>query len=141
MEKCDKCGKTGEDRRTLWMACFYAMDELPVPFKQVAIRGVHQDHISDEESSFFKGIKRPIFKDTPECEERQYRFYTLRVCKECRASWMDAISAWFSQSGKRDATGTGVFGRKNGAAYEMTEEEIKAKWGFLEVIEKLPETP
>ena len=129
METCDKCGKVGDDRRTLWMACFYAMDELSIPFKQVAIRGVHQDHTSDEESKLFEGVKYPVFTDTPECEERQYGFFTLRVCKDCRASWMEAISSWFNSGEKRESTGTGVFGRKNGATYEMTEEEVAARWG------------
>ena len=130
MEKCDKCGKKGEDRRTLWMACFYAMNELQVPFEQVAIRGTLQQKTGEEQSAIFEHVKNPVFTDHPEADERQHGFFTLRVCKECRASWMDAISSWFnSGSEKRKSTGTGVFGRKNGATYEMTEEEVKAKWG------------
>jgi hypothetical protein len=31
-ERYVRCGEEGEDRRTLRMACFYAMDELNVPF-------------------------------------------------------------------------------------------------------------
>ena len=31
-EKCDRCGSVGSDRRTLLMRCFYAMEELGVPF-------------------------------------------------------------------------------------------------------------
>ena len=33
-EKCHRCGSVGEDRRTLWMACFYAMSELGIPFER-----------------------------------------------------------------------------------------------------------
>lgn len=34
MEKCQRCGEDGEDRRTLWMACFYEMIELGLPFEK-----------------------------------------------------------------------------------------------------------
>ena len=33
-EACQRCGEIGEDRRTLWMACFYAMGELGLPFEE-----------------------------------------------------------------------------------------------------------
>lgn len=60
---CVRCGDVGEDRRTLWMACLYAMEELKLPFDIV--------------------------------EMKPQRMYTLLVCKDCRASWMKAIKAWF----------------------------------------------
>jgi len=31
-ELCQRCGASGYDRRTLWMACLYEMDELGLPF-------------------------------------------------------------------------------------------------------------
>lgn len=127
-EKCDRCGEIDEDRRTLWMACFYAMNELRVPFKNVAIRGVHQSKIGEEKSSILENISYPVFSDTPGAEERQHGFYTLRVCKKCRAEWMNAIEKWFTEIEKENATGTGVFCRKNGANVELTEEEIKEMW-------------
>jgi hypothetical protein len=34
MERCMRCGEEGEDRRTLWMACFYEMKELGIPFME-----------------------------------------------------------------------------------------------------------
>lgn len=129
MEKCDKCGEIGEDRRTLWMACFYAMDELPVPFEQVAICGTLQQKTGEEQSDIFEHVKYPVFTDHPEATEQKHGFFTLRVCKECRASWMEAISNWFNSGSKhQEPTGTGVYCRKNGTNHEMSEEEIKTKW-------------
>ena len=32
MEECVRCKEVDEDRRTLWMRCFYEMNELEVPF-------------------------------------------------------------------------------------------------------------
>ncbi len=39
-ETCARCGVVGADRRTIWMACFYAMNVLGVPFEQVSVHGV-----------------------------------------------------------------------------------------------------
>lgn len=33
-EKCQRCGEYGKDRRTLKMACFYAMEELGIPLER-----------------------------------------------------------------------------------------------------------
>jgi len=72
-ETCQRCKRSGEDRRTLWMACFYAMHEIErVPF------------------------------DHKEIEGNPNRFYTLRVCKSCRASWMQAIENWFTSQTMED---------------------------------------
>ncbi|MBE3120164.1 MAG: hypothetical protein IMZ50_15600 [Candidatus Atribacteria bacterium] len=93
MEQCQRCGEIGDDRRTLWMACFYQMQELGLPFKEE----VTPDGIT---------------------------FYTLRVCKSCRGEWMAAIENWFNNVAKPQATGTGVWLRKNGATYEASEAEV-----------------
>lgn len=71
-EKCDRCGIIGSDRRTLWMACFYAMDELGVPFKEQAL---------------YDGIAHETLGPR--------HFFTLRVCKGCRGDWLQAIRTWF----------------------------------------------
>ena len=99
---CVRCGAIGEDRRTLWMACFYEMNELAVPFSQVAIE--------------------------LSCGRGDQHFYTLRVCKACRASWMSAIEDWFGRSESRAPTGTGVYLRKNGETYEATPEEVAERF-------------
>jgi hypothetical protein len=70
-EMCQKCKEQGEDRITLWMGCFYDMNELKMPF--------------DEETMYTN--------DYPRCDGEN--FFTLRVCKDCRADWMSMIKAWW----------------------------------------------
>jgi len=36
-ECCQRCGEAGEDRRSLWMACFYEMNELRIPFHRSVV--------------------------------------------------------------------------------------------------------
>lgn len=92
-EKCQRCGDEEEDRRTLWMACFYAMEELEIPFEKIKTG---------------EGLK----------------FYTLTVCKDCRASWMKAIKQWWEGEEVRESCGSGIFVREYGANIEITEEEF-----------------
>ena len=87
-EKCQRCGEDGDDRRTLWMACLYQMDELDLPFKEVRTVG---------------------------CDARD--FYTLKVCKSCRADWMIAIQTWFNNK-PEPGPETGYFVRQFGATIE-----------------------
>ena len=68
-EECDCCGLVGRDRRTLWMGCGYAMEELGIPFKQ-------------KEDGRVTGFNRGSL-------------YTLRACKACRSRWLIAIKDWF----------------------------------------------
>ena len=65
VNSCARCGSQSEDLRTLYMRCLYDMSELKIPF-------VNQELLPGRES-----------------------FYTLLVCKSCRASWMEAIQNWF----------------------------------------------
>lgn len=133
-EKCERCGEVGEDRRTLWMACLYEMMELSVPFKLSAIKGVYQEHVGTERLESL-GTDVPLFETMPGEDERQYRFYNLRVCKSCRADWMQAIAHWFrTKPVKRQSTGTGVYGRQYGVNHEMSEEEIKERWPDVEFL-------
>ena len=123
-ERCDRCGDLGEDRRTLWHACFYAMHELEVPFKQVQITGRVQQKKGEEVTRFGP---LPLFHE-PTLSEKpyDYRFYNLRVCKECRADWLGAIQKWFNEAPEASTpTGTGVFIRRNGATVEATPEEVE----------------
>lgn len=110
-EACDRCKSVGEDRRTLWMACFYEMGELGLPFEVVRLR--------------------------PEGYDHDRAFYTLRVCKRCRAEWMAAIKAWFEATPKGgdhdsetppESIGSGIFVRENGAIREVTREEWDARF-------------
>lgn len=98
MEECQRCREIDEDRRTLWMACFYEMDELKLPFKHEIL----QTHIQDDGE----------------------QFYTLRVCKKCRGDWMQAQINWFRNvEAENSSCGSGIFIRELGAIKEITEEE------------------
>lgn len=94
-EKCQRCGEVGEDRRTLWMACLYDMQELPMPLEEVAIFGSMMKDVSD--SMIFAGPLKGFAPDD-DAKSVMRRFYTLRVCKRCRGEWMEAIGRWFNTS-------------------------------------------
>ena len=51
------------------------------------------------------------------------RFYTLLVCKNCRADWMQAIKEWFDKKPKPFYYSSGIFIRRNGATVEISQEE------------------
>lgn len=132
MEKCDRCGDVGPDRRTLWMACWYAMYELDVPFKEVQFKGklMKLDSVTNE--LMFDGgpmMRVAKFSDDPDAKEHTKRMYTLRVCKGCRADWMRAIETWFKNI---DLTGedgvAGVYIRDKGTNRLMTQEEIDRRF-------------
>jgi hypothetical protein len=92
-EQCARCGVLGQDRRTLWMACFYAMNELGVPFKEVGIHGVLVQLTGHDPK-----WGAPQFEEPPGSLENAAStraLFTLRVCKGCRAEWMRAIEAWY----------------------------------------------
>lgn len=104
-EQCQKCKSEEDDLRTLWMACFYEMNELNLPFtKQFML----YPNDSKEDG-----------------KETNHTFYTLRVCKECRARWMEMIRTWFHFDFKRESPKTGIFVRHLGSNVEVTEEEFR----------------
>jgi len=123
-DKCQKCGNGPDpDLRTLWMACFYEMNELKVPFVEVAIRGVFQKWVRDDTLDFAgRGLRKPIFKDVSG-PEHQYKFYTLRVCKDCRATWMDAIADWFQSAKPAENLEANIPIRECGTTRMITREE------------------
>lgn len=132
-ETCVRCGEVGEDRRTLKMGCFYAMEELPVPFEQMTVFTAPLETLEiTEKAKTIKtpqGVEIPIVPPKLRCsgELTPQALYTLRVCKDCRSSWMEAISAWFRAPASADAgkrsVGTGIFVRRHGTNVEVTEEE------------------
>lgn len=97
-EICQRCGYKDYDRRTLWMACLYEMSELGLPFEE-----------------------KEVSKDCA-------KFFTLRVCKDCRGDWMGAIKKWFNTKPERESCGSGIFIRRNGTNIEITEEEWREEY-------------
>ena len=101
-EICQRCKEEGEDRRTLWMACLYQMNELGLPFQMQTMRWDVPHQLGKYNSDF----------------------YTLRVCKDCRSDWMESIQAWFNRPIKKeDGVGSGIYVRRLGRAIEITEDE------------------
>ena len=141
MEKCQRCGEEGEDRRTLWHDCMYAMNELNVPFNQLAIDGVCLERTGTEVTTF--GHKLPVWEDPEKVREtkknQKHSFFTLRVCKDCRAQWMGAISKWFHDVPAKESCGSGIFVRRNGATVEISEEEWDRENPDREPVRVLPE--
>jgi|GEM_PF-1787390 len=124
-EACQRCGEVDHDRRTLWMACFYAMHELGLPFGQAAVHGRYRPLLRTEKTAPPFPMTLPVWGE-PQGEERDHAFYTLRVCKRCRGEWMAAIAEWFrSVEPERESPGTGIFIRRNGDTVEVTEQEYR----------------
>lgn len=104
MEACQRCHEVDDDRRTLIMSCFYEMDELRLPFKHEYL----STHIQDQGQ----------------------KFYTLRVCKECRADWLHAIQDWFGKKPEPpEPIGSGIYIRDFGATREISDEEWVRLYG------------
>lgn len=93
-ERCQRCGDMGQDRRNLWMACGYAMEEMDIPFKRLSVHGqVFYPTGMKDVSSFMV----PVWPEPdPDVESHLHQYYKLRVCKDCRADWMRAIRDWFN---------------------------------------------
>jgi hypothetical protein len=92
-EICQRCNESDHDRRTLWMSCFYAMEELDLPFRQKKI--------------------------TPNGYDSGRTFYLLTVCKSCRADWMAQIKTWFNSKPEKVDENGDCFYRELGATRSM----------------------
>jgi len=75
------------------------MDEMSVPFSECAIRGVYCEPGGYENTPVGP---QTAFSPVEGAESRKHKFYTLIVCKRCRAEWMMAIQAWFDKPGIPD---------------------------------------
>jgi len=100
---CQRCKDESEDLRTLWMACLYDMNELKVPF--------HEEYLKPLDNI---GLQK---------------FFTLRVCKDCRADWMRVIQYWWNTiPQKSESCGSGIYVRDFGTTREVTLEEYREKY-------------
>lgn len=111
MEECQRCHEAEEDRRTLWMACFYEMGELDLPFEKRIMQDKGAGHTQ--------------------------LFYTMRVCKDCRSDWMKAIQYWFHDvepEPKPKPCGSGIYVREFGANVEISEEEWQRRHPGIEPV-------
>ena len=129
-EKCVRCGEIEEDRRTLWMSCFYAMEELGIPFEEKPQFSVNLEDLTTAQPPVSiplkDGKKITLHPGTFKCsgELHPMLFYTLRVCKNCRADWLEAIRQWFNTIPKQETSpNTGIFIRELGRTREISREE------------------
>ena len=115
-EPCKRCGEVDDDRRTLWMACFYDMTELGLPLEQVAYKdALYAKKIGTRKESML-GMKVAIYETQGDSKRVERAFYTMRVCKNCRADWLEAIRAWFNaKPTDPDACGSDFYTRELGA--------------------------
>jgi DNA replicative helicase MCM subunit Mcm2 (Cdc46/Mcm family) len=130
-EVCQRCGESGEDRRTLFHACFYEMAELKLPFKKEVLFHAELENLEKKKDPVALDLgKGRTLNITPgTCtttgELTPHQLYTLRVCKRCRADWLEAIKKWFHVAPQNEEScGSGIFIRKNGVNVEVTEEEF-----------------
>lgn len=143
-ERCDRCGSVGEDRRTLWMGCFYRMTELGLPFgEEVLFAGDPADMTLSREGFRIdvggESVTLEAGRVTCSGELTPLKHYTLRVCKRCRAEWMRAVKAWFHATPEGEdhdadvrpgsAVGSGIFVRDEGSLREITREEWDRRMG------------
>lgn len=97
MDECQRCSAIEDDLRNIWMACSYEMNELGLPLKK---------------------------KYTEDVEGNKYLFYILRVCKNCRGTWMSTQINWFNHiEPVNEFCGSAIFIREFGALKEISEEE------------------
>lgn len=145
-ERCQRCGEVGEDRRTLWMACFYAMGELDVPFTERVLFHAQPEDLTAARDAVQVDLgvaptaqRITVAPGTVRCsgELTPQGMFTLRVCKDCRGAWLRAIERWFAERApRRESPGSGIFVRENGATVEITREE----WDRREASRKPEET-
>lgn len=105
MKTCQKCKIGSDELRTLRMECFYDMNELGIPF----------DH--------------EVLYETSDPREDGRKFFTINVCKACRASWLLAIEVWYKtmQPYNQESCGSGIYVREYGVSVEISEEEWKKR--------------
>lgn len=57
--------------------------------------------------------------------ERNFNFFTMLVCKHCRAEWLDAIRQWFTSAKRVDTDGANIPVRIDGTTRMLTREEFE----------------
>lgn len=137
METCQRCGQEGEDRRTLWMACFYDMDELGLPFEPHTLFHAKLEELTPatepDRLNLGDGTAITIRAGTVRSsgELSPQGFFTLRVCKGCRGDWMRAIKFWFDSIPVREPEGEitegAAYVRDLGSNRKLTQEEIDSR--------------
>lgn len=96
MNRCARCGRVGNDRRTLLHAAGYDMEELGIPFYNVIL--FHADHDTltvTREPESVGDIVIQSARCISSGELVPHLFHALRSCKDCRRDWLQMIEAWW----------------------------------------------
>jgi hypothetical protein len=143
-ETCQRCGEAGEDRRTLWMAAMYDLSETGIPLQQVRVTGKYAEQTGEEMLTSIK-IKVPVFTEEPGTQDHEHRFYTLRVCKDCRAEWMLALRSWYLERSNTDILSLEAQAKvaaSRGEPFLETQEKLtitaEAQPGMIQMDGKVP---
>ncbi|MBI4022667.1 hypothetical protein HY375_00680 [Candidatus Berkelbacteria bacterium] len=138
-EPCARCHKTDEDRRTLQAACFYDLSELKIPFgRKLVLTPVGElkpeacTEVKPPVTLPLQG-RDPVMLVPPTLtytgDVVPEDLFTLRLCKDCRADFMVALSIWWNTTPTvRRGADTGIFVREYGAVRELTVQEAQARW-------------
>ena len=70
-DTCQVCGSVGEDRRTLFIRCFYQLKEVS-----------------------------SLFIDLFHVENHKDGGYALRICKGCRSALLSKLAEWITEGGR-----------------------------------------
>ena len=70
MDKCERCGCEGNDRRTLFMRCMYDMAELKIPFKEIRLETKSLDKGDGEE-------RAPLWEGGPTIRHTKWKKETI----------------------------------------------------------------
>ena len=123
-EQCKRCGKTDNDRRTLWMACFYDMEELGLPLEQIELQDAFYAEKRGTRLDPLFGMSVPKFERQSDTRD-SHRLYTMRVCKDCRADWLSAIRQWFAgRPTDPDECGGNFYARELGATRKVPPDDL-----------------
>lgn len=127
-EKCVRCGEVGQDRRTLWMAALWDMSTLGPPFETQTLFHADLEKVTDVAkmpTEVIAGGHRITIAPAVlryDGDIRPHQFFTLRVCKDCRADWLEAIQVWFRSLKTPEGDGD-IPIRENGATRMITRDE------------------
>ena len=123
------------------MRCFYEMDELKIGLQKEKRWFIGEsDVIEHMEDKLYTSRTTDSWGNVTEKSgtftHRTYTakdgakidwdtIYTMRVCKQCRGDWMQAIKIWFHNPPpmNRESCGSGIFVRREGRSVEITREE------------------
>ena len=106
------------------MDCMYAMGELGLPFEERTLFHANMESLEATKAAATIDLpngKRIVLgpgRVRSDDDLTPHGFFTLRVCKDCRADWMESIRDWFNTKPESRETGSGIYFRHLGTNRE-----------------------